>query len=442
MKINVYFFILLITSCISLNEAHAYLDPGSGNAIIYLLLSLAGALLYYLKSFFYKIISLVTGKKISLEKNEKISIFSEGKNYWLTYKPIVEELIANKISFIYYTIDIDDPALLIDNEYMHSRYVGTGDRAFAKVGALKTPIMLTTTPNIGSPTYPLRRPGKVKKLCHVWHSICDSSCYHLGCLDNYDVALTVGDWVEESLRRVEKIRKLTPKSVISVGLPYLDELKKNYDANFSEFSEKEDSSTNKNKTILLAPSWGTKSCLRVYGTAFIKNALDLGYKIIYRPHPQSLKVEMDFVNKVISDFKDYQEFCFDNNPNATASMMKSDMMISDKSGVRFDYAFIYEKPVLSLDFSTDLIDDYEAILLGRLWGDKESELIGIRLQPEDKNKILESIEMTLQFSGNEIRNLREQVLSNYGNSSQHIVEWLKKEIQTDVTQNSSLFQTS
>lgn len=415
----------------STKEANAYLDPGSGNAIIYLLLSLAGALLYYLKSFFYKVISIITGKKISHDKNEKVSIFSEGKNYWLTYKPIVEELIANKISFIYYTIDIDDPALLIDNEYMHSRYVGTGDRAFAKVGALKTPIMLTTTPNIGSPTYPLRRPSKVNKLCHVWHSICDSSCYHLGCLDNYDVALTVGDWVEESLRRVERIRKLTPKSIIPVGLPYFDELKKNYDANLSEYSEQKASNTDKNKTILLAPSWGTKSCLRVYGTTFIRDALDAGYNIIYRPHPQSLKVEIDFVNKVISDFKDYQGFSFDNNPNATDSMMKSDMMISDKSGVRFDYAFIYEKPVLSLDFSTDLIDDYEAILLGRLWGDKESELIGLRLQPEDKNRIMESIEKTIQFSGNEIKNFRNEVLSNYGNSSRHIVEWIKKEIQRD-----------
>ena len=324
---------------------------------------------------------------------------------------------------------------------MHSRYVGSGDRGFAKVGALKTQIMITTSPNIGSPTYPLRRPAKVKKLCHIWHSICDSSCYHLGCLDNYDVALTVGDWVEESLRRVEKIRKLTPKFVIPVGLPYFDELKKNYDANLSEYSKLKNSKCDKAKTILLAPSWGTKNCLRVYGTAFIKDALDTGYNVIYRPHPQSLRVENDFVSKIISDFKDYPGFSFDNNPNATASMMKSDMMISDKSGVRFDFAFIYEKPVLSLDFSTDLLEDYEAILLGGLWGDKESELIGIRLQPKNKNRILDSIEKTLEFSGSEIRNLREHVLSNYGNSAKHIVDWVKKEIQTDGLANSSQLQS-
>ena len=138
---------------------------------------------------------------------------------------------------------------------------------------------------------------------------------------------------------------------------------------------------------------------------------------------------MDFVNNVISDFKEYYGFSFDHDPDATESMMKSDMMISDKSGVRFDYAFIYEKPVLSLDFSTDFIDAYEAILLGRLWGDTESELIGIRLQPENRNMIMESVKKTLQYSGKEIKNFREKVLCNYGCSSEHIVDWIKNEIQ-------------
>ena len=427
MKRNVYFFILLITSCISLNEAHAYLDPGSGNAIIYLLLSLAGAFIYYAKSFFYKLASIITGKNVKLDRDERIAIFSEGKNYWLTYKPIIEELIAQKIPFIYYSMDIHDPALTIDNKFMHSKYIGSNNRAYAKVGALKTKILLTTTPNIGCPEYPLRRPAKIEKLCHVWHSISDSSVYHLGALDHYDVALTVGEWVEPPLRQIEKIRKLNKKEIISVGLPYFDELKKNHDNQIS--LHKADSNSKKeNKVLLVAPSWGTKNCLRVYGTDFIKQALDQGYAVIYRPHPQSIKVENDFVKNVCTQFKSFKNFSFDSNPDATESMMKSDMMISDKSGVRFDYAFLYEKPVLTLDFPTDLLDEYEAVLLGRVWGESESSLIGIRLQPDDKEKIMDSIKHTLEFKGSEIRNLRENVLSNYGNSASNIVSWFQKEI--------------
>lgn len=412
-------------------DANAYLDPGSGNAIIYLLLSLAGAFVYYAKSFFYKIVGIITGKNVKVDSEEKIAIFSEGKNYWLTYKPIVEELISQKISFIYYSMDIHDPALTIDNEYMHSKYIGSNNRAYAKVGALKTRILLTTTPNIGCPEYPLRKPAKVEKLCHVWHSISDSSVYHLGALDYYDVALTVGDWVETPLRQIEKIRKLNKKEIIAVGLPYFDELKKNHDEKIACYhninSSADFNSHSERKVILIAPSWGTKSCLRVYGTDFIKDALEQGFSVIYRPHPQSIKVENDFVQNVCAQFKSYKNFSFDSNPDGTESMMKSDMMISDKSGVRFDYAFLYEKPVLTLDFSSDLLDEYEAILLGRVWGEQESELIGVRLQPKEKDKIMDSIIQTLKFKGSEIKKLRESVLKNYGSSAEHIVYWIKSE---------------
>ena len=415
---TVLFFIGLIL----FKDAYAYLDPGSGNALVCLFLSLIGAFVYYLKSFFYRIVLKIKGKPYTKKQGEQVALFSEGKNYWYTYKPIVEKLIENKIPFIYYTMDFEDPALRIDNDFMHSKYIGSGNRGFAKVGALKTKILITTTPNIGTPDYPIRKPHKVEKLCHVWHSICDSSCYHLGALDNYDVALTVGNWVEDPLRTVETIRKLKSKEVVPVGLPYFDELKRIYDSRFREKSELENRSLNphqenKSKVILLAPSWGTKSCLRIYGTEFIHEAIEKGYHIIIRPHPQTLIVESEFLNKIQNEFR-----------AATDSMLKSDMMISDKSGVRFDYALIYEKPVLTLDVPVAALDEYEAILLGRLWGEDEAKLIGLKLQPNQKDQIIEAINKTLQFTATDIKKLRDDVLVNYGTSADSIVGWITSQI--------------
>lgn len=412
-------------------DAYAYLDPGSGNAIICLLLSLAGAFVYYAKSLFYKFVSIFTEQKVNEEKNKQIAIFSEGKNYWLTYKPIVEELISQKVHFIYYSMDIHDPALTIDNVYMHSKYIGSNNRGYAKVGSLRTKILLTTTPNIGCAGYPLRRPKNVEKLCHVWHSISDTSAYHIGALDHYDVALTVGNWVESSLRLIEKIRKLNKKEIIPVGLPYFDELRKIYDKKLLNYTKSMSTcvieSHPEHKTILVAPSWGAKSCLRVYGTGFIKNALELGYNIIYRPHPQSIKVENDFVKKVCSQFKLYKNFSFDCNSDPSDSMIKSDMMISDKSGVRFDYAFIYEKPVLTLDLPFDVMDEYEAIFLGKVWGEQEAELIGKRLQLSEKDRIIDSIKETMEFKATDIKGIRNKILCNYGSSAVQIVNWIKSE---------------
>ena len=96
----------------------AYLDPGSGSALVGTLIAVAGAALFSLKSFFYRLI----GKGAStVEVVPDIAIFSEGKNYWGTFKEIVDELIARKVHFAYYTMDLHDPALFIDYDYMHSR---------------------------------------------------------------------------------------------------------------------------------------------------------------------------------------------------------------------------------------------------------------------------------------------------------------------------------
>lgn len=427
-SMKLYIFIIGI---LLFKDAYAYLDPGSGNALVCLFLSLVGAFFYYLKSFFYRIVLKLKGEKYTKKTDELIALVSEGKNYWYTYKPIVERLIEKKIPFIYYTMDFEDPALRIDNEFMNSKYVGSGNRGFAKIGSLKTRLMITTTPNIGCPKYPLRRPSRVKKLCHVWHSICDSSCYHLGALDFYDAALTVGGWVEEPLRTVEKIRKIPTKEVIPVGLPYFDELKKIYDSRFNEaISERKGGALddNRSKVILLAPSWGSKSCIRTYGTEFIHKAIDKGYLIILRPHPQTVKVEGEFLKKLQNEFKYTSSLEFDFNPDATDSMMKSDLMISDKSGVRFDYALIYEKPVLTLDVPATSLDEYEAILLGRLWGEDEAKLIGVKLQPNQKDQIMDAIEKTLMFKPDDIKKLRESVLVNYGTSADRIVDWISYEI--------------
>ena len=75
--------ILFLLSTLLLPElAWAYLDPGSGNALLYLLISLFGAVTYFVKSFFYRCLSFIKGEKIEVKADDDLMIFSEGKNYW------------------------------------------------------------------------------------------------------------------------------------------------------------------------------------------------------------------------------------------------------------------------------------------------------------------------------------------------------------------------
>lgn len=48
--------------------SYAYLDPGSGNALVYLIISLAGAALYFVKSAYYRIVRVFSSKSTIDEK--------------------------------------------------------------------------------------------------------------------------------------------------------------------------------------------------------------------------------------------------------------------------------------------------------------------------------------------------------------------------------------
>ncbi len=109
-------------------NAYAYLDPASGNALVSSLIALAGTSLYMGKSLFYKIINHQTASSSSrttqlTEKDQTLVVFSEGKTYWSTFRPIVNELIKQKKYFRYITLDVHDPALCIDSKFMQSKLI-------------------------------------------------------------------------------------------------------------------------------------------------------------------------------------------------------------------------------------------------------------------------------------------------------------------------------
>ena len=104
------FFILApILALLYASPAYAYLDPGSGGALIGTITATIGALWYSIKSLFYR---LTDSKQIEASvpsQTESLVLFSEGKAYWGTFRPLVAELIRKEIPFRYRTLDLYDP---------------------------------------------------------------------------------------------------------------------------------------------------------------------------------------------------------------------------------------------------------------------------------------------------------------------------------------------
>ena len=404
--------------------AFAYLDPGTGNALIYGLISLASVGVYALKSVFYKL----TGKK-GLERSStgptggpSLLIYSEGKNYWGTFRPIVETLIERKVPFRYWTQDIHDPALLIDNEYMDSRYIGGESRSWFKLNNAQSDIMLATTPNIGTPGYPVSRSPRVGRLVHVWHSIGDFAYawYHKGGLDCYDEVLTAGTYMDAQIRLLEQKRGLPEKKLTPCGVPYLDGM-------FAKVREASgDATATDGRTILVAPSWGSKGCLTVYGVDFIADLARAGFSVIVRPHPQSLKVEKELFDSFKDRLAAFPNVSWDEGVDGSASMRKADLLISDTSSVRMDFALLYERPVITLEMPLADLSEYEYDELKPLLDQSTMELeIGSRVGKADISRMPEVVEATLAaHSDRDFAAIRNKYVAHFGRSGEAVAEYL------------------
>ena len=422
------FLIVFVFIVLKPDNAAAYLDPASGNALISSIIALVGTLLYMFKSFFYKLINrkpkLISSVTSLQKKYQTPVIFSEGKTYWTTFRPIVEEFIKAKVYFRYITLDVHDPALCIDSEFMQAKRMNKNQLGYAKIAKIKAPVMLSTTPNIGISGYPLKKPGGVKKLVHVFHAMADISCYRKGSLDHYDAVILTGEHEKKPIRAVEYARKIKKKELIVCGLPCLDDLYRQKLEFDGPTIEKDESQI----TVLVAPSWGQKGCFSEYGVGFIKNLSNAGFNVIIRLHPHSYIFEPNSIKKWRDMTADLANVNWDSQSFGTTAMSQADILISDTSSIRFDFTFLYNKPVVSLEIPKESRDEFESIYLKHTWADKVSNQIG-SVVPKDKiSNIADIVQDTLkEFSQKKLQKFRDNTVSNFGNSAPLIVKYISEQ---------------
>jgi YidC/Oxa1 family membrane protein insertase len=77
--------------------------------------------------------------------------------------------------------------------------------------------------------------------------------------------------------------------------------------------------------------------------------LGAGYKTILRPHPNVINQKPQVINNIKTLFKDDENFQLNLDIRENSSLFESHLMISDWSGVAFEYAFVCERPVIFID---------------------------------------------------------------------------------------------
>ena len=365
-----------------------YIDPGTGSMLFTILLGILGAGIYALKNLFIKLRFVLSsgGKEKPNDDHIPFVIFADDKRHWNIFGPICDEFEKRKQKITYMSASPNDPALDRKYEYVNCEFIGEGNRAFAKLNLLDADVVLSTTP--GLDVYQWKRSKKVKWYAHVLHAANDTTAYRMFGLDYYDAVLLSGEYQIAQQRELERLRNLPAKELPIIGLTYMDELHKR-----CKITPRVTSDT---VTVLLAPSWGINSIFNRYGTKVIDALLETGYHVIIRPHPQSFTSEKDMLDKLMSQYPDSKQLEWNSDNDNFDVLNRSDILISDFSGVIFDFSLVFDKPILYTDTEYDKAPYDACWLEDEMWTFKTLHKIGQKLTEDNIPHIKELIDSCLE----------------------------------------------
>jgi hypothetical protein len=394
-----------------------YIDPGTGSMLFSIFIGAAATLYFLARTLWARIKVYLGGGRIrhNIAENTYV-IYNEGKQYWNLFKPVLDEFEGRSINVSYLTSAEDDPVFEGVYRFVKPEYIGQGNRAYAHLNFLSARIVLMTTPGLN--VYQLKRSKTVGHYVHILHATGDVTLYRMFGLDYFDAVLLTGEYQAKDIRFLEQLRGLPEKKLVTAGCTYLDF--------FAEKIAEIPGEENHVFTVLVSPSWGPSALLSRYGEKLLDPLAKTGWRIIVRPHPQSRKSEKPMLELLERRYKDIPNIMWDYDKDNIYSLVKADIMISDFSGVIYDFIFLRDKPVIYVSQDFD-IRPYDADDLDHeLWQVAVLREIGLELRDEHFRNIKEFILEAVTKTGLEIARIKakDEAWQHRGEAAKRTVDYM------------------
>lgn len=277
---------------------------------------------------------------ISLDRSFKELVFySEGKHNWPHFKGLIKQLIYKYDQNItVLSSDKNDPCFKFLHKNLKVFYVGSGHCRNWIFRNLEAKILISTTPDFE--TFQLKRSCHQVHYIYIQHSLISLHMgYRKDAFNHFDTIFCSGNHHLKEMKRIIDFYKLKNIKLFKHGYSRIEDLIKKYDKK---------KITKKNKSILIAPTWGNKGLIE---TKKIREVLDkLNNKNIcffIRPHPETWKKERKYIYNLVKNFDGTIKI--DKSLDDDKALLVSDILISDWSGIAFEYAIALKKPVIFLD---------------------------------------------------------------------------------------------
>ena len=300
---------------------------------------------------------------VGLNKEDRSLVFySEGKNYWVHLKGLVQAILAESDqSICYLSSSSDDPGLSLKHQNFRAFEIGehyARDWLFANIEA---DVMVMTTPDLHQ--YQVKRSRHNVHYVYVQHSLVSlHMVYRPGAFEHYQTIMCAGPHHIQEMRAIEARHGYEKKNLIEHGYARLDDILQRAQTAFSTGAASSQDTSDLTH-VLIAPSWGEHGTIES-GLAFkiVGDLLSRGFKVTLRPHPQTLKFHAKEIARIRNQYASHGLFSLEDNVAGQESLHNSHLMVSDWSGASLDYAFGLKKPVIFVDVPRKINDpDYASI---------------------------------------------------------------------------------
>ena len=275
--------------------------------------------------------------------NKHLVFYSESNGFYKYYKGIIEYLLNNTNIVIHYiTSDYNDKIFEMEkqNDKIKAYYIEE-KKLITLMMKMDADVVVMTMPDIEN--YHIKRSYVRKDIEYIFipHSM-DSlnMTMRKGSMDHYDTVFATGKHQKEEDEVTNKVYNLKDRKIVEWGYTMLDDMIADY---------KENEVKNEKKTVLIAPSWQKDNIVDLCLDEILESVKGKDYKVIVRPHPQHVRHMKDRFDNMKEQYKDNENIEIQTDFSSNSTIFNADLMITDWSGIAFEYSFTTKKPILFID---------------------------------------------------------------------------------------------
>ena len=361
--------------------------------------------------------------------NKHLVFYSESSGFYKYFQNIIEALLARSNVVIHYiTSDPKDQIFRIAQEQPRIKpyYIGE-KRLITLMMKMDADIVVMTMPDLEN--YHIKRSYVRKDVEYIFlfHGpLSMHMAMRKGCVDHFDTIFSVGPHTTEEVRKIEEVYNLPPKKIVECGYGLLENLRREY-LQYSEHAQKDT-----RIKVLIAPSWQSGNIMEEALEPILDALEGEDIDIVVRPHPQYVRHFSNRIEYLKETYKSCKNIQFQTDFSNNHTVFESSILISDWSGIAYEFAFATQKPVLFINTPMKVMNpEYQKIGIVPLEISLRNQ-VGLSVDtneiyrvPEVLHKLLEHQEDYFQRIGE----LRDSYFYNFGSSGEagakYIVSALK-----------------